>query len=190
MAEPGPSATDQVIMLIRHGEKPPHSGRPHGVSVDGGHDSHSLTVQGWIRAGALAGLFAPAHGEPRAPLCRPDSVYAAAHRGSHSKRPAQTVTPLAARLGSAVDTRFVNGEERQLARELHHHPGVTLVCWHHDGLCAILDHLGAVSPAPPPHWPDDRFDVVWTCTRRGTRWQFAQVPQQLLPGDRSHPIAG
>ena len=35
------------------------SGRPHGVAKDGTHDTHSLAVQGWVRAGALAGLFGP-----------------------------------------------------------------------------------------------------------------------------------
>ena len=40
----------------------------------------------------------------------------------------------------------------------------------------------------PQEWPDDRFDVVWTFTRDGTGWRFAQVPQLLLAGDRPDPI--
>jgi hypothetical protein len=38
------------------------------------------------------------------------------------------------------------------------------------------------------HWPGDRFDVVWTFTRNGNGWRFAQVPQMLLPGDLPYPI--
>jgi hypothetical protein len=61
-----------MIILIRHAEKPLHtSGSPHGVNQQGQLDPHSLTVTGWIRAGALVGLFAPSHGQPRAELRRP-----------------------------------------------------------------------------------------------------------------------
>ena len=45
-------------MFIRHGEKPGENGPPHGINHDGEHDPHSLSVRGWTRAGALAGLLA------------------------------------------------------------------------------------------------------------------------------------
>jgi hypothetical protein len=45
-----------------------------------------------------------------------------------------------------------------------------------------------VSPPRPVHWQGDRFDVVWTFTRNGNGWRFAQVPQMLLPGDLPYPI--
>ena len=76
-----------MIMLIRHAEKPLHpSSSPHGVNPDGQEDPHSLTVTGWIRAGALVELFAPSRGDPPAELRRPDTIYASAHAGGHSKR--------------------------------------------------------------------------------------------------------
>ena len=57
------SADNRMIMLIRHAEKPLHpSGSPHGVDQEGQQDPHSLTVTGWIRAGALIELFAPSTG--------------------------------------------------------------------------------------------------------------------------------
>ena len=34
------------IMLIRHAEKPEDDPPPHGVDIDGDHDSESLTVRG------------------------------------------------------------------------------------------------------------------------------------------------
>jgi broad specificity phosphatase PhoE len=178
-----------MIILIRHAEKPLHTtGSPHGVNQQGQQDPHSLTVTGWIRAGALVGLFAPSHGEPRAELRRPDTIYGSAHAGGQSRRSVQTVSPLAARLGLVVITRFAAGQERDLAREIRGRPGVTLVAWHHEAIHEIPHNLGRVEPTPPGHWPHDRFDMIWTFTPDQDGWRFAQVPQLLLPGDLAYPI--
>ena len=48
----------EIIMFVRHGEKPGDGSPPHGVDHHGEKDEHSLSVQGWTRAGALASLFA------------------------------------------------------------------------------------------------------------------------------------
>jgi broad specificity phosphatase PhoE len=157
-----------MIMLIRHAEKPLH---PSG-----------------IRAGALIELFAPSAGELRADLRRPDTIYGSAHAGGQSKRSIQTVSPLAARLGLVVITRFAAGRERDLAREISNRPGVTLVAWHHEAIQEIADNLGQVEPTPPNHWPHDRFDMIWTFTHDQNGWRFAQIPQLLLPGDLPYPI--
>jgi hypothetical protein len=176
-------------MIVRHAEKPSGSGGPHGVTPDGEYDKHSLTVDGWIRAGALVGLFAPSRGEPPSGLHRPDTVYGAGHRGEgHGKRAVQTVTPLAARLGLDVVTHYGPGDEAQLAKELSARPGTTVVAWKHEAIHKIAQHLGEVTPAPPLRWPEERYDVVWTFTRNGDGWRFAQVPQMLLPGDLPYPI--
>jgi hypothetical protein len=186
----GRPADTRMIMLIRHAEKPLHpSGSPRGVNPDGQHDPHSLTVTGWIRAGALVELFAPSRGDPPALLRRPDTIYASAHAGGHSKRSAQTVGPLAARLGLEVVKRFAAGDEAHLAREISSRPGATLIAWHHEALHRIGHHLGEVHPIPPLCWPSDRFDVIWTFTPDDSGWRFAQVPQLLLPGDLPYPIA-
>ena len=184
-------ATDtRMIMLIRHAEKPLHpSGSPHGVNPDGQQDPHSLTVTGWIRAGALVELFAPSHGDSSAELRRPDTIYASAHAGGHSKRSLQTVGPLAARLGLEVVKRYGAGDEAHLAKEISTRPGATLIAWHHEALHKIPQHLGEVDPLPPDYWPPDRFDVIWTFTHDGDGWRFTQVPQLLLPGDLPYPIA-
>src|SRR6187551_3128683 len=63
----GQSTDTRMIMLTRHAEKPLHpAGSPYGVNPQGQQDPHSLTVNGWIRAGALVALFAPSRGEPPA----------------------------------------------------------------------------------------------------------------------------
>ncbi len=140
----------RMIMLIRHAEKPLHpSGSPHGVNPDGEEDPHSLTVTGWIRAGALVELFAPSRGDPPAALRRPDTIYASAHAGGHSKRSMQTVSPLAARLGLKVVKRYAAGDEGHLTKEISARPGATLISWHHEALHKIPQHLGEVEPIPP-----------------------------------------
>jgi hypothetical protein len=185
-----PASDRRIIMLIRHAEKPMHlSGSAHGVNPDGQQDPHSLTVAGWIRAGALVELFAPSRGEPPAGLRRPDSIYGSAYAGGRSKRSVQTVTPLAARLGLQVVERYAAGDEHLLAREVNARPGATLIAWHHEAIHKLAKHLGGVDPAPPGHWPHDRFDVIWTFTAEKHGWRFAQVPQLLLPGDLPYPIA-
>jgi hypothetical protein len=183
-----PSPIKHVVMIIRHAEKPHPSGNERGIKPDGEVDRFSLTVNGWIRAGALVGLFAPSRGEPPAGLHRPDTVYGPACEEGHSKRSVETVMPLAARRGLDVITRYAAGEEEQLARELTARPGATVVAWKHESIHKIVEHLGDVIPAPPTHWPADRYDVVWTFTRDGKCWRFTQVPQMLLPGDLPYAI--
>ena len=115
------------VLIIRHGEKP-GAGKPHGVTADGKHDSDSLTVSGWVRAGGLIELLGPTSRAPQAGLRRPDRIYGADPQGGQSKRSIQTVSPLAARLGIEVDTRYREGDEVHLAEEIRELSGTTLVC--------------------------------------------------------------
>jgi phosphohistidine phosphatase SixA len=185
----GTSAPERVVMLIRHAEKPLPSGPAYGISPVGRPDKRSLTVDGWQRAGALVELFAPARGRPPAGLWRPDAVYASAARNGRSRRSIETVEPLARQLGITVVDRYAPGDEAKLVGELVARPGATLVSWHHKSLNAIIDNLGDITPAPPRHWPRDRYDMVWVFVGEAGGWRFAQVPQLLLPGDQPVPIA-
>jgi hypothetical protein len=168
-------------MIVRHAEKPTKANEQFGVRPGGEHDEHSLTVRGWMRAGALVNLFAPHHGEPRSGLARPDVIYASGHADDHSRRSVQTVAPLAERLGQPVHSHWRAGSEEELAADLADQSGTVLVAWEHEAIPKIVRALG--SGAAPEEWPDDRFDVVWTLTRVGSGWRFAQVPQLLLAGD-------
>jgi hypothetical protein len=182
------SNPEQVIMLIRHAEKPLPSGPAYGISPVGRPDKRSLTVDGWQRAGALVELFAPARGLPPAGLRRPDAVYASAARDGRSRRSFETVEPLARQLGVGVIDRYAPGEEAKLVGDLVNRPGATLVSWHHKSLAKIINHLGEITPTPPRLWPRDRYDMVWVFVRVGDGWRFSQVPQLLLPGDQPAPI--
>lgn len=175
-----------TIMIIRHAEKP-DGGKPHGITVDGETDKHSLTVTGWVRAGALVELFGSARNAPPAGLLRPDAIYAGFGGDSDGLRPLQTVVPLAARLRQDIVTRYGKGDEKGLAVELTGRAGVTLVSWQHQSIPDIVAGLGPVDPAPPAKWGDQRFDLVWVFIRNGAGWRFQQIPQLLLAGDQ--PIA-
>lgn len=178
-----------TILVIRHAEKPVDSSAPYGVDEDGERSDGSLTVRGWTRAGALVELFAPGGGQQvRAGLVRPTTVYASKPNGDKSQRPSQTVTPLAARLGVPLHTPYAKGQEQALVAAITGLRGATVVSWQHEEIPAIATGLGAVTPAPPAQWPDDRFDVVWVFTRTPGGWAFSQVPQLLLAGDRKDVI--
>ncbi|WP_406634022.1 hypothetical protein [Amycolatopsis sp. WGS_07] len=182
---PGQPGTARV-MIIRHAEKPSGSAGPQGIDVNGSPDSHSLTVRGWTRAGALVELFAPASGTVRAGLARPTAVYAAGGSGGEGTRPRETVAPLAERLGETVLTTYAKGSESALAEEVARRTEPTLISWQHEEIPAIVAAFGAVAPRK---WPDSRFDVVWVLTPAGSGWTLAQVPQLLLAGDSADPIS-
>lgn len=198
-------ATPTKIMVIRHGEKPTvkHT-PPFGVDIDGNQDWYSLIVVGWQRAGALLKLFDP-NGGCLPNLAVPGLIYASGFRnggagggaddGSNSKRPVQTITPLAARLRITPHQDFSKGDEKKLAQSVMQQSGIVLICWQHEAINDIANHLvdGAetTSPIPPPPWPGNRFDVVWVFTPPASSsdpWGFEQVPQCLLDGDSNTVI--
>ena len=178
------AAQPDVVMIIRHGEKPPDSGKPYGVTADGTKDDSSLTVQGWQRAGGLAGFFSSG-----AKVRVPNAIYAVNNSGSKHLRMAQTVTPLAAKLGLSLNVSYEEGDESDLAAAVAKRTGTTLISWEHSAIPDIVAHLGTVTPKPPSDWDDDRFDMVWVFTRSGNGWTFSQVPQLLLAGDSSSPLS-
>jgi hypothetical protein len=180
-------APSDVVMVIRHGEKP--DGSDHGVDAEGSEDDSSLTEIGWDRARRLVDLFDPAPGPPRAGLARPTAIYAAGQNADgEGTRTRETVAPLADRLGIPVDTSFGKGDEKALVEHVIAQPGPTLISWQHGGLPAIARAFPGVTPTPPSEWPDDRFDVVWTFTRTVDGWHFAQLPELVLPQDHADVI--
>ena len=184
---PAGVAPQDVVMLIRHAEKP--DGELPGVDADGNEDDSSLTEVGWQRANKLVDLFDPAQGAPRAGLARPAAIYAAGVTDDgEGQRTRETVAPLADRLGLPVDTEYGRGQEKKLVDRIVDEQGPVLVSWQHSGITEIADAFPSVKPKPPSEWPDDRFDVVWTFTRTDDGWRFAQVPEDLLPGDSTEPI--
>jgi len=185
--EPSPVPAPDVVMIIRHGEKP--DGTEPGVDENGNEDDSSLTALGWQRAHALVGLFDPAEGDPRAPLARPDRIYAAGVTDDgEGQRTRETVAPLADALGVPVDTELGRGDEKKLVEDVLAQSGSTLISWQHGGIPEIVDDFPSVSPKPPEEWPSDRFDVVWTLTRTADGWHFTQTPELVLTDDHAGVI--
>ena len=181
-----------TILLLRHAEKPDERGTMRGLTRDGQEDAKSLTVRGWQRAGALAALF----GANIAHLPRPDRIYASAFRdgGGHSRRPEQSVLPLAQKLGLSIDLTWALHQEATFGQNLAAQTGTSLVCWQHQGLAELARAIVA------PHrlddlptdwvWPANRYDVVWSLQRDSLddTWHFTQHCQCLLAGDESVPF--
>jgi broad specificity phosphatase PhoE len=180
------------IMFIRHAEKPADG--KDGVTADdilgtrslAVLDTESLTVRGWQRAGALIAFFC-AH-----PKMKPSTIFASGiGHDSKSKRPMETVTPLAARLKEigqvTFNTAHLKDDVQPLMNDVLSMGGTVLVCWEHKHISQLAARLPATPPSPEI-WPDDRFDVVWIFDRTGTGWSFSQMPQRLLSGDSDKPI--
>jgi len=144
------------IMIIRHAEKPPDPPPPppafaplppYGVNANGTQDAESLVVQGWQRAGALAGLFAPARGPFQDPsLTTPQFVYASKavpHTDGDSTRPQEAVTPLINKLGKSVSVNFefLKGDEHAAATSALACNGVVLICWEHKNIHKLVHEI-------------------------------------------------
>jgi len=178
---------NQTIMLIRHAEKPIADQPGAGVTEEGAMDSESLTIRGWQRAGGLAASFA----RPFAPVVVPRTIFASGvmkrdGTGSRSKRPLQTVTPLARVLGLEPATDFSKGQESDLAGRLRDAPLPTLVCWQHESIPAIALAIIGQGNVAPDNWPDPVFDAIWLLRRddASSPWSFSEHYQQILAGDR------
>jgi hypothetical protein len=189
------------IMIIRHGEKPTVKHQPpFGVTQDGEQDWESLTVRGWLRAAGLGRLFNPSGNQfPDDALDRPTSIYASAPRSpgvaleqdedSKSKRPLQTITPLAQELKVTPILDFGKGQEIALTKQVLAQKGIILISWQHEAIAEIAQNLvagGEPHATIPAKWPGERFDVVWILdppAKGKNRWKFTQAPQRLLPGD-------
>ena len=180
------------IMLIRHGEKHGHGIHDYGVSADGRHKHHELTVRGWQRAALLVTLFAPAPGPlPRSSLIQtPRSIFASdATKDSPSLRAMHTAGPLATALGISVNHDHAEDEEDALAAAVMSAPSPVLIVWHHGNIPRLARSIAGPKLVCPLHWPDDRFDMVWILDHSGTGiWTFSQVPQRLFHDDPSTPF--
>ena len=162
------------IMIIRHAE----SHDAPGVDAPDKPDEHSLDVRGWQRAGALARFFRPRAGTTE---MTPGTIFASKiAEGSKSKRPQQTVAPLAALLGLPVRTGHAKHEPEALMAQVLRCDATVLVAWEH----TVIPKLVAALPEPPAgvptEWPKHRYDLVWVFDRATKGWRFSEIEQDVL----------
>jgi hypothetical protein len=183
--------TTTKIMIIRHAEKPPVSGEPFDVTAEGNLDAESLIIQGWQRAGTLAGFFAPTHGPlQNAELATPQFLFASESKsGGGSERPVETITPLASKLGLTPKTHKKSDIDK-VAADAMASGGTALICWQYEDIPSIANVIVGNQTTVPQNWPGDRFDVVWVFDlgKSSNAYSFNQVPQCLLAGDSPDPI--
>lgn len=183
-------ADADVIMFIRHAEKPGEDGPPHGIDHDGERNPHALSVRGWTRAGALAGLFAHDPQSLAPPLVVPERVIATKSTDDYkSKREVNTASPLAQRLNLSVEKDFDHSQTTQLRDSLLADRRPAIVVWHHHALADVVRAFPVHNlDAIPATWPSDRFDLIWVLVREpdASAFTFSVVPQNLLDGDVTH----
>lgn len=189
------------VLIIRHGEK---VGDPK-KDDDGGND---LSIQGSARATALPSLFVPGDSQlacefdfdpphfagsyetiplkgARPRFSAPQSILAT-HQSKHSKRPIETVTPLAIALKLHINERFADNDAdiKEMTDAILNNTSfageIVLICWHHGKIPAIAKALGI---AKPPKWDGKIFDRVWQITFPKGKATLADLPQMLLYGD-------
>lgn len=175
------------IMLLRHAEKPPKDGAPYGVTRLGDQSRESLEVRGWQRAGALTNLLAPRDNHfQHSHLARPQFLYASKPlRRKGSRRPIETITPLAEKLGINIHSEYARFEFDEMVEEIFRCRGVVLICWQREYIPQIAAHILGKDDVAPRTWPEHRFDLIWVfdLDRSATKYKFRQVPQKLLRGD-------
>lgn len=187
-----PQRAATKIMLIRHAEKPAKDSTPYGVTRKGERSKESLEVRGWQRAGALANLLAPTNGRfQHASLAKPQFLYASKPlRRKGSRRPIETITPLANKLGIKIDSDFQRSDFESMMEEVFLSNGVVLICWQREYIPQIASRIMGSKKGVPQNWPEDCFDVIWVfdLDRSSGKYKFKQVPQRLLVRDRVTPI--
>jgi len=168
-------------MFIRHAEKPEKQQK--GVTPDGEHDEHSLSVHGWTRAGALAALFGGGHPG----VTTPGRIIATAPNDSYkSKREHDTALPTAKRLGIAIEATPIPADYEHLAADIQRGDRPTLIVWHHGSIPDFVRAFPISNPSDVPStWPEERFDVIWALEPEGDTFRWQTIPQQLLEGDAS-----
>jgi hypothetical protein len=218
------------IMVIRHGEKPDtYNGQQYeGVDAPGdtcgGSGGEHLVTVGWERAGGLVTLFAPPWGPKGPTLATPQFLFASnptdpggaddtSNGDGPSQRPYETITAVAAALGSGstpmtINQSFAKKDYKDMVAAAVACAGIVLISWQHEDIPwedkkgkpgisqYILTETGTVgNPFKIPlSWPSGpagaRYDLVWVFDRprgSGPITGFTLFAQMLLVGDAPAP---
>lgn len=136
---------------MRHAEKSGDKRDPH------------LNLPGRKRAEALVGYIPATFGKP--------DFLIAARTSLKSRRPAETLEPLAAALSLEIRAKFDDGDIAPLIETLRSKKRFTgkmcVICWRHSQLPGLLVALGAAPGTFPKPWPDDDYATMLDITFPG-----------------------
>ena len=94
---------------------------------------------------------------------KPDAIFAAA-RSHRSIRSIETVEPLAASLGLAIQDHIEDQDYPELAELLAkdgaYRGALVVISWQHGKLPELAEELGAPPGSYPDPWPDETFNVI------------------------------
>lgn len=164
------------ILIIRHAEKPADA------------TNENLSTKGYERAAALAYYLPATFGAI-------DHIFAAGvGLKSPSKRPTETVTPLATQLGKKIHDTYLKDEYQDMVSHIlgddSYTNTVIAIAWQHTDIESITNAF-RTKDVPTTPWPEDCFDLVWKLRYNGDKtYTLEQIPQLLLYGDTENIIVG
>ncbi len=162
------------ILILRHAEKPADT------------SNENLSTKGYERAAALAYYLTETFGTI-------DHIFAAGvGLKSPSKRPLETITPLATLIDKKIHDAFLKYQYQEMAAHILGDDNYTdarvAISWQHTDIEAIANAFGTKN-VPTSPWPEDCFDLVWKLTYNGDKtYTLTQIPQLLMYGDTDQTI--
>jgi hypothetical protein len=134
----------KTILVMRHAEKSTDPLDP------------DLTDAGRGRAQRLVDYVTKTFGPP-------EFLFASA-ASKHSRRPIETLEPLAAQCRLQIDSTYADQDYGVLAHHLRHSDGfkdvLTVVCWHHGNIPNLMNALKAAPTDYPDPWKRDVFNLI------------------------------
>jgi hypothetical protein len=100
--------------------------------------------------------------------------------GSHSRRPLQTVTAMAERMGLTPVTSHTKGEEAELVEDVLGRDDSVLIRWQHEDIPTIGNRIIGDATTVPQAWPENRYDLIWVFDRTAKGWRFTELSQARL----------
>jgi broad specificity phosphatase PhoE len=134
----------KTILIMRHAEKSSDPMDP------------DLSSAGRTRAQQLASYIPATFGKPNFLLASAES--------KHSRRPIETLEPLAATCGLAIDDHYADQDYGALAHDLRkdaeYSGALSVVCWHHGNIPNLMHALKAATGDYPDPWDRDVFNLI------------------------------
>ena len=134
----------KTILIMRHAEKLDDPRAP------------DLSPEGRLRAQRLAPYLPATFGKP--------DFLVATSVSKHSRRPIETLQPLAAQCGLKIDDSYADQDYGALAHDLRkdatYDDALVVVCWHHGNIPNMMHALKAEAKDYPDPWDRDVFNLI------------------------------